>query len=80
LLEELASEPDSVYKLLAGELRGEVPTNHLPEIIGRLDQEAVRWRHGDGQDNRKNVLTIIPEVTAKAAAAGASKQMELPVE
>lgn len=81
LLHELASEPKSVYTLLARDLRSKIADDHMPAVVALLDQQTVKFRHArDEEALRQIVLTAIGEVTAKAAAAaaGSSRQMGLP--
>jgi len=77
--EELRSEPVTTYKLLAGEyLQGEIPMNHLSEVIERVDEEVMKFRHSqDGVDQQRLVL-LIREVYEKIAGSNKPTQMDLP--
>jgi len=58
----MRSKP-TAYGLLAGDLRGEIPFNHLPEVIARVDNEAVRMRFDRSESELKaRLLTLIKEV------------------
>ena len=77
LMEELSHETESLYGILAGELRGEIAPNHLSRVIERVDADFVRMRHGPIKDPRARLLSIIRGVTAEAAGDRAP-QLELP--
>ena len=78
-LEELANEPETIYKLLASrDVGGEIPMNHLSEVIERVDQEAMRFRHVKGDEKRAKLIELIHETNARSGAAGEAKQADIP--
>jgi HD superfamily phosphohydrolase len=78
-LDEPANEPETMYKLLASDdVKGEIPMNHLAEIVESVDEETVRFRHGTDSDVKERLIAIIHKVNAKAAGAGEPKQLDIP--
>jgi hypothetical protein len=79
-LDELANEPETVYAILASkDVRGEIPPNHLSEVIERIDGEVVKFRHGEDTANMKAwVLALIHEVTAKVSGPSTGAQLDIP--
>jgi HD superfamily phosphohydrolase len=77
--EELKGEPVTTYKLLAGEyLQGEIPMNHLSEVIERVDEEVMKFRHLKGDVDQENLVLLIREVYEKIAQSETPRQMDLP--
>lgn len=78
-LEELNVGPDTMYKLLASkEIKGEIPMNHLSEVVERVDEEAVRFRHGTDVDTKARLMAIIHQVNVEVAEAGEPRQGNIP--
>jgi hypothetical protein len=78
-LDELATEPENMYKLLASDaVKGEIPMSHLAEIVESVDEEVVRFRHGANINAKERLIDIIHEVNAKIAAPTHPKQLNLP--
>ncbi|MFL6311429.1 MAG: HD domain-containing protein [Terriglobales bacterium] len=74
---ELMRSKPTAYGILAGDLRGEIPFNHLPEVIARVDNEAVRMRFDHSASELKaRLLTLIKEVISGKAEPG--EQLPLP--
>jgi HD superfamily phosphohydrolase len=76
LSEELLHQPESVYRVLATELRDEFAPLLMPQIVARIDSEAssVRMRHGSSKsDARAWLRSIIRSVTS-----GQGSQLRLP--
>ena len=83
LVQELATEPSSVYAVLANELRGEVAPNRLSEIVRRVDQDHDLVKFGQGFDEaglRERILAIIHDVNAEAAADISTANVRVPTD
>ncbi len=77
-LQELPGGSDTMYKLLASkDIRGEIPMNHLSEVVESVDEEAIRFRNGSDRDTKTRLLAIIHRINAKAAEAKESKQRNI---
>jgi HD superfamily phosphohydrolase len=78
-LGELSDAPETMYKLLADkDITGEIPMNHLSEVVASIDEEAVRFRHGTDGDTKARLIEIIHQVNIKVGEAGESNQRDIP--
>jgi hypothetical protein len=78
-VEELSGGPETMYKLLASkDIKGEIPMNHLSEVVESVDEEAIRFRNGTDSDTKTRLMAIIHRINAKVAEAEGSKQRDIP--
>jgi len=77
LAEELAHEPDSPFRILATDLKGDVAPNLLPRVVAKVDSEiaGIRMRHGR---RPAEIHSWLRGIIASASAPSAHQQLEFP--
>jgi HD superfamily phosphohydrolase len=80
LAKELAHEPESLFSILATDLKGDIAPNLLDRVINEVDARvfSLRQRHGKSPEDRRDWLrTIINSVSAPPSV---EKQGRLPLD